>query len=123
MLRRGHACAARTGDAVRLGPSAPSSSSLRLPFSSACRFRFARLDKSCERHTALLAQALSNDGSREVFLMALRHIGAAAALAVSIGFGASPALAVTEIQWWHAMTGANNDVIVKLANDFNAAQT
>jgi len=35
---------------------------------------------------------------------------------------ASPALAVTEIQWWHAMTGANNDVIVKLANDFNAAQ-
>jgi sn-glycerol 3-phosphate transport system substrate-binding protein len=35
---------------------------------------------------------------------------------------ASPALAVTEIQWWHAMTGANNDVIVKLANDFNASQ-
>jgi sn-glycerol 3-phosphate transport system substrate-binding protein len=36
---------------------------------------------------------------------------------------ASPALAVTEIQWWHAMTGANNDVIVKLANDFNASQS
>jgi sn-glycerol 3-phosphate transport system substrate-binding protein len=36
---------------------------------------------------------------------------------------ASPALAVTEIQWWHAMTGANNDVIVKLATDFNASQT
>jgi sn-glycerol 3-phosphate transport system substrate-binding protein len=31
--------------------------------------------------------------------------------------------AATEIQWWHAMTGANNDVIVKLANDFNAAQS
>ena len=30
--------------------------------------------------------------------------------------------AQTEIQWWHAMTGANNDVIVKLANDFNASQ-
>jgi sn-glycerol 3-phosphate transport system substrate-binding protein len=28
----------------------------------------------------------------------------------------------TEIQWWHAMTGANNDVIVKLANEFNGAQ-
>jgi sn-glycerol 3-phosphate transport system substrate-binding protein len=36
---------------------------------------------------------------------------------------ASPAFAVTEIQWWHAMTGANNDVIVKLANDFNASQS
>jgi sn-glycerol 3-phosphate transport system substrate-binding protein len=36
---------------------------------------------------------------------------------------ASPALAATEIQWWHAMTGANNDVIVKLANDFNASQS
>jgi sn-glycerol 3-phosphate transport system substrate-binding protein len=46
--------------------------------------------------------------------------GAAAALAAVM---ATPAGAVTEIQWWHAMTGANNDVIVKLANDFNAAQT
>src|SRR6201995_4386712 len=55
--------------------------------------------------------------------MALRHIGAAAAVAVSFGFAASPALAVTEIQWWHAMTGANNDVIVKLATDFNASQS
>ena len=55
--------------------------------------------------------------------MALRHFGAAAALAVTVGMTASPALAVTEIQWWHAMTGANNDVIVKLANDFNAAQS
>lgn len=55
--------------------------------------------------------------------MALRHFGAAAAFAVTVGMTASPALAVTEIQWWHAMTGANNDVIVKLANDFNAAQS
>jgi len=30
---------------------------------------------------------------------------------------------VTEIQWWHAMTGPNNDVVVKLANDFNASQS
>ncbi|MGE0751532.1 MAG: sn-glycerol-3-phosphate ABC transporter substrate-binding protein UgpB [Variibacter sp.] len=37
--------------------------------------------------------------------------------------GASPAFAVTEIQFWHAMTGGNNEVIVKLANDFNASQS
>ncbi|HXH43111.1 MAG TPA: sn-glycerol-3-phosphate ABC transporter substrate-binding protein UgpB [Bradyrhizobium sp.] len=55
--------------------------------------------------------------------MALRHLGTAAAVALAVGLGASPALAVTEIQWWHAMTGANNDVIVKLANDFNGAQS
>ncbi|MBL8703325.1 MAG: sn-glycerol-3-phosphate ABC transporter substrate-binding protein UgpB [Rhodospirillales bacterium] len=35
---------------------------------------------------------------------------------------AQPASAQTEIQWWHAMTGANNAVIEKLAADFNAAQ-
>src|ERR1700759_1987105 len=34
----------------------------------------------------------------------------------------SAARAATDIQWWHAMTGANNDGIVKLAEDFNAAQ-
>ena len=46
------------------------------------------------------------------------------ALAAILLSGASlPALAATEIQWWHAMTGANNDLIVKLSNDFNAAQS
>ncbi|MBB5049337.1 sn-glycerol 3-phosphate transport system substrate-binding protein [Rhodopseudomonas rhenobacensis] len=54
--------------------------------------------------------------------MALRHVGLAATLSLALGL-ASPALAATEIQWWHAMTGANNDVIVKLAEEFNAAQT
>src|ERR1043166_94872 len=48
---------------------------------------------------------------------------AAGAAAGPAAVMATPAGAVTEIQWWHAMTGANNDVIVKLANDFNAAQT
>src|SRR3954453_6535193 len=43
---------------------------------------------------------------------------AIAALVVAAG----DASAQTEIQWWHAMTGANNDVIVNLANDFNASQ-
>src|SRR5947209_16971323 len=35
----------------------------------------------------------------------------------------SLARAATDIQWWHAMTGANNDVIVKLAEEFNEAQS
>ena len=35
---------------------------------------------------------------------------------------AAPAHAVIEIQWWHALTGANNDVVVKLADEFNASQ-
>ena len=35
---------------------------------------------------------------------------------------ATPALAVTEIQWWHAMTGGNNDIVNKLADEFNASQ-
>ncbi len=32
------------------------------------------------------------------------------------------AAAQTEIHWWHAMTGANNEVVNKLAADFNASQ-
>jgi sn-glycerol 3-phosphate transport system substrate-binding protein len=53
--------------------------------------------------------------------MTIRHFGAAAAVAATFAL-AAPAHAVTEIQWWHAMTGPNNDVVVKLANDFNASQ-
>src|SRR5437588_8106143 len=47
-------------------------------------------------------------------------LGAVTAVALA---AATPAHAVIELQWWHAMTGGNNDVIVKLANDFNAAQS
>jgi sn-glycerol 3-phosphate transport system substrate-binding protein len=54
--------------------------------------------------------------------MTFRQFGAAAAVAATLAFGAAPAWAVTEVQWWHAMTGGNNDVVVKLANDFNASQ-
>ncbi|KMO30606.1 sn-glycerol-3-phosphate ABC transporter substrate-binding protein UgpB [Methylobacterium aquaticum] len=36
---------------------------------------------------------------------------------------ATPALAVTELQWWHAMTGANNDAVNRLADEFNASQS
>ena len=53
--------------------------------------------------------------------MAFRQFGAAGAVAATLAL-ATPAYAVTEIQWWHAMTGPNNDVVVKLANDFNASQ-
>lgn len=49
--------------------------------------------------------------------LTLRAASLAAALAL-----ASPAAAQTELQWWHAMTGANNDVVVKLAEEFNASQ-
>ncbi len=55
--------------------------------------------------------------------MVFRKFGMTAATAVAIALAASPARAVTEIQWWHAMVGPNNDVVVKLANDFNASQT
>ncbi len=49
-------------------------------------------------------------------------------LAGAVAFGAMNAFAGSasaqiEIQWWHAMTGPNNDVIEKLAADFNASHT
>lgn len=37
-------------------------------------------------------------------------------------FASTSAFAQVELQWWHAMTGANNDVIVRLAEEFNASQ-
>jgi len=44
-------------------------------------------------------------------------------LAATVSFAClTPALAQTELQWWHAMTGANNDVVVRLADEFNASQ-
>ena len=45
----------------------------------------------------------------------------AAASALSF-FVTSNAYAVTEIQWWHAMTGANNEVVDTLAKEFNESQ-
>ena len=55
--------------------------------------------------------------------MNFRQFGAAAAIATSLAFAASPAHAVIEIQWWHAMTGGNNDIVNKLAEEFNASQS
>ncbi len=48
----------------------------------------------------------------------IRYMAATAALLMS----GSGAVAQTEIQWWHALTGANNDIVVKLSEDFNASQ-
>ena len=47
----------------------------------------------------------------------IRLLAAAAAIAVT-----TPALRSTEIQWWHAMTGGNNDIVNSLANEFNKSQ-
>ena len=49
----------------------------------------------------------------------LKAILAAGLLA---GYGGS-ASAATEIQWWHAMTGANNEVVETLAKQFNDSQS
>lgn len=54
--------------------------------------------------------------------MTMRQIGFGLATTALMAL-ATPAQAVTEIQWWHAMTGGNNDVIVKLAEEFNASQS
>ena len=45
-----------------------------------------------------------------------------AAVAVAIGV-ASPALAVTEVMWWHAMSGQLGRQVERLAADFNASQS
>jgi sn-glycerol 3-phosphate transport system substrate-binding protein len=52
-------------------------------------------------------------------VMLKRNVWLGAVLGAALS---GPALAQTEIQWWHALTGANNDVVVKLAEEFNAAQ-
>ena len=46
-----------------------------------------------------------------------------AAAVASFALPALPALAQTEISWWHAMTGANAEVVEKIASDFNASQS
>ncbi|MDB5510669.1 MAG: extracellular solute-binding protein family 1 [Enterovirga sp.] len=51
----------------------------------------------------------------------MNRFSAAAGLAAVLAL-ASPAAAQTEIQWWHAMTGGNNDVVVRLSEEFNASQ-
>lgn len=50
--------------------------------------------------------------------------GIAAGLAATFTIlSSSAAFAVTEIQWWHAMTGANNEVVETLSKEFNESQS
>ena len=51
-----------------------------------------------------------------------RIAASAVAFTVSVSF-ASGAFAATELQWWHAMTGANNEVVDQLAKEFNESQS
>ena len=54
--------------------------------------------------------------------MSMRILSASAAtITLSLAFS-SAAYAATELQWWHAMTGANNEVIDNLAKEFNDGQ-
>ena len=55
--------------------------------------------------------------------MSTMKIAASAATASLSLLWASSALAVTELQWWHAMTGANNEVVDTLAREFNEKQS
>ncbi|MCK4712866.1 MAG: extracellular solute-binding protein, partial [Marinosulfonomonas sp.] len=41
---------------------------------------------------------------------------------VALSF-ATAAFSQTEVQWWHAMGGANGERVEKIANDFNASQS
>ncbi|WP_019996815.1 sn-glycerol-3-phosphate ABC transporter substrate-binding protein UgpB [Aureimonas ureilytica] len=45
------------------------------------------------------------------------------ALTMGVAFTSSSAFAATELQWWHAMNGANNEVVEELAKEFNASQS
>lgn len=60
----------------------------------------------------LLSSVLSSFAAKPAVL--------AVALSVAV---VSPAHAVTEIQWWHAMTGPLNDKINTIASDFNKSQS
>jgi sn-glycerol 3-phosphate transport system substrate-binding protein len=72
------------------------------------------------RRVALNASLRGGAGPKPDWEDLMKTLGSAISLAALLT--AAPALAQTEIQWWHAMTGANNDVIVRLADEFNASQ-
>ncbi|AWM28761.1 sn-glycerol-3-phosphate ABC transporter substrate-binding protein [Sinorhizobium fredii USDA 205] len=52
----------------------------------------------------------------------MRVIGLSTTVA-AFGALAFQAEAATELQWWHAMTGANNEMIEQIANEFNESQS
>ena len=54
-------------------------------------------------------------------MSSMRHFARAAIAAALVGVSGA-ALAQTEIQWWHSMTGALNDRVNELAKGFNESQ-
>src|SRR3979490_3227619 len=80
------------------------------------------LIRSFARHPALLSRQTKMAASTRRNFMALRQFGAVAAVTAALAL-ATPAYAVTELQWWHAMTGGNKDIVNKLAEEFNASQS
>jgi sn-glycerol 3-phosphate transport system substrate-binding protein len=54
--------------------------------------------------------------------MLIRRDWLAGAAALTVALAAGPAAARTEIQWWHAMSGALGEKVAKIAADFNASQ-
>src|ERR1043165_3758260 len=53
----------------------------------------------------------------------VRNIHSTAIASLALGAAlCAPALAQTEIQWWHSMTAVNNEWVNDLARDFNASQ-
>ncbi|RYE64162.1 MAG: sn-glycerol-3-phosphate ABC transporter substrate-binding protein, partial [Rhizobiaceae bacterium] len=53
----------------------------------------------------------------------MKVITGSAILATASFLMGSTAMAATEISWWHAMTGANNEVVDQLAKEFNESQS
>lgn len=54
--------------------------------------------------------------------MSYRTFYAGAVAAGAILAATSQSFAATELQWWHAMSGANNEVVEQLAKEFNESQ-
>jgi sn-glycerol 3-phosphate transport system substrate-binding protein len=69
----------------------------------------------------LMAQLAATDWNGSIVKSAFRFLRLAA-LTGAVGL-ASPAQAVTEINWWHAMSGELGKQVEKLAADFNASQS
>jgi sn-glycerol 3-phosphate transport system substrate-binding protein len=53
----------------------------------------------------------------------MKRLAILAAFAAGIFAANGAADAATEIQWWHAMTGANNEVVERIAKEFNESQS
>ncbi|MGE3366036.1 MAG: sn-glycerol-3-phosphate ABC transporter substrate-binding protein UgpB [Rhizobiaceae bacterium] len=53
----------------------------------------------------------------------MKLLGLSSAVAFATLLSTTSAFAVTEISWWHAMTGANNEVVDTLSKEFNESQT